>query len=124
MDPRAAILAPLLDGYLIQPSVQGVLADLHPRLARLPSAELLRREHKRHFVRPLGLRFWKRVAATRRYTRAREIMCAVSALMSVALVVSAFGQSAVKQSILAFMEQWEEAVRSLSDDDVKLIVFL
>jgi hypothetical protein len=55
---------------------------------------------------------------------AREILCAVSALMSVALVVSAFGQSAVKQSILAFMEQWEEAVRSLSDDDVKLIVFL
>jgi hypothetical protein len=44
--------------------------------------------------------------------------------MSVALVVSAFGQSAVKQSILAFMEQWEEAERSLSDDDVKLIVFL
>ena len=70
------------------------------------------------------------MAETRRYTRARarvcarEILCAVSALMSVALVVSAFGQSAVKQSILAFMEQWEEAVRSLSDDDVKLIVFL
>ena len=70
------------------------------------------------------------MAATRRYTHvrarvcAREILCAVSALMSVALVVSAFGQSAVKQSILAFMEQWEEAVRSLSDDDVKLIVFL
>ena len=40
------------------------------------------------------------------------------------LVVSAFGQSAVKQSILTFMEQWEEAERSLSDDDVKLIVFL
>jgi hypothetical protein len=46
------------------------------------------------------------------------MLCAVSALMSVALVVSAFGQSAVKQSILALMEQWEEAVRSLSDDDV------
>ena len=44
--------------------------------------------------------------------------------MSVALVVSAFGQSAVKQSILAFMEQWGEAERSLSDDDVKLIVVL
>jgi hypothetical protein len=40
------------------------------------------------------------------------------------LVVSAFGQSAVKQSILTFMEQWEEAERSLSDDDVKQIVFL
>ena len=44
--------------------------------------------------------------------------------MSVALVVSAFGQSAVKQSILALMEQWEEAERWLSDDDVKLIVVL
>jgi hypothetical protein len=112
------------------PSVQAVIADLHPRLARLPSAELLRREHKRQLVRPLGLRFSKRVAATRRYTRARarvrarEMLGAVSALMSVALVVSAFGQSAVKQSILALMEQWEEAERSLSDDDVKLIVVL
>jgi hypothetical protein len=44
--------------------------------------------------------------------------------MSAALVVSVFVQSAVTQSILAFMEQWEEAERSLSDDDVKLIVVL
>ncbi len=68
-----------------------------------------------------------RVAATRRYKHARaraRCCCAASTLMSVALAVSAFGQSAVKQSIVAFMEQWEEAERSLfdDDDDVKLIV--
>jgi hypothetical protein len=44
--------------------------------------------------------------------------------MSVALVVSAFGQSALKQSFLVVIEQWEEAERSLFDDDVKLIVVL
>ncbi len=68
---------------------------------------------------------WQRLdvkhARARARVRARNF---VRRFMSVALVVSAFGQSAVKQSILAFMEQWEEAVRSLSDDDVKLIVVL